>query len=62
MIRKALVAVAVLFGLYIVGLIGEEDYKDAVVEQAHYCDMVNQGHWPNYRHVDCSTPHSVARR
>lgn len=27
---------------------GEMDYQDARAEQAHYCDMVQAGHWPDY--------------
>lgn len=24
------------------------DYQDEVMEQKHYCEMVEQGHWPDY--------------
>ena len=40
----------------IIGLLfwlGTMDYEDAMAEEDHYCDMVNEGAWPNYREVDC---------
>lgn len=30
-------------------IVGTMDYQDARVEQAHYCQMVEEGVWPDYR-------------
>ncbi|TVS00469.1 MAG: hypothetical protein EA406_00515 [Rhodospirillales bacterium] len=30
-------------------IIGEMDYRDHEREHAHYCEMVQAGHWPDYR-------------
>lgn len=29
------------------------DTQDRELEHNHYCDMVSQGHWPNYNNVEC---------
>ena len=40
--------------LAIFGLVGEQDYQDAVAEEQHYCEMVKAGYWPAYREgVEC---------
>ena len=38
------------------GLVGAMDYHDEQREQAHYCEMVKSGHWPDYREMgdDCN--------
>ena len=36
-----------LLGLF--GLAGAMDYEDQQAEQAHYCEMVKAGHWPDYQ-------------
>lgn len=30
-----------------------DDYKSEVKDQEHYCKMVNDGYWPNYKDIDC---------
>lgn len=49
-----LAALVLLFGLA-----GHMDYEDQQAEQAHYCEMVKAGFWPDYqgtyRH-ECRTP------
>lgn len=30
-------------------LVGEMDFKDAVDQTTHYCQMVEEGAWPDYR-------------
>lgn len=32
---------------------GDRDYKDAVDQQKHYCQMVESEAWPNWRELDC---------
>jgi hypothetical protein len=36
-------------------IVGSMDHKDAVMAENHYCDMVNEGHWPNFKKIDCFT-------
>jgi len=45
---------AAFLTLLIYGLVGTGDFIDANLEMAHYCSMVNEGHWPNYKDMDCS--------
>ncbi|MBL4866374.1 MAG: hypothetical protein JKY67_08365 [Pseudomonadales bacterium] len=28
-------------------------HNDEVIEQQHYCKMVESGAWPNYQNIDC---------
>ena len=28
-------------------------YEDEEAEQSRYCKMVNDGHWPNFKNVEC---------
>lgn len=35
--------------LFAIGLLGSMDYRAAQAEQAHYCQMVSIGAWPNYQ-------------
>lgn len=34
--------------LIIFAIVSNMDYEDELLEQQHYCDMVEQGHWPDY--------------
>ena len=43
MIAAIATALVLLFGLA-----GHMDYEDQQAEQAHYCEMVKAGHWPDY--------------
>ena len=49
-----LAALVLLFGLA-----GAMDYEDQHAEQAHYCEMVKAGFWPDYQGTyrrECRTP------
>lgn len=36
------------------GIVGQMDYEDAIEQDKHYCDMVREGHWPNFKpEIDC---------
>lgn len=35
--------------LLIMGMVGSMDYEDAVLHQKHYCKMVEEGAWPDYK-------------
>ena len=50
---KNIIVVATLLAAY--GLVGAMDYRDEQREQAHYCGMVESGHWPDYRGEDTCT-------
>lgn len=45
-VRVALIAL-IVFAAY--GFVSEVDYRAELMEQAHYCRMVEAGHWPAYR-------------
>ena len=51
-----------LLGLF--GLAGAMDYEDQQAEQAHYCEMVKAGFWPDFQGTyrrECLPPKSVPR-
>ena len=36
------------------GIVGQMDYEDAIEQDKHYCDMVREGHWPNFKpEIEC---------
>jgi hypothetical protein len=39
------------FFLAIIGLVGSIDYADALAEEVLYCEMVEAGHWPDYKEL-----------
>lgn len=54
-LRKYLPIIGVILLIVILGLVGNEDAKDAASQQAEYCDMVASGAWGNYNpDIDCS--------
>ena len=49
MVRAAfLVVLLILFGV-----VGNEGYEDELQRAENYCEMVNNGAWPNYEQRDC---------
>lgn len=32
---------------------GTMDQQDQEIEQAHYCEMVKSGAWPNFKNINC---------
>ncbi len=59
---KMIAVLLSLLGLF--GLAGAMDYEDQQAEQAHYCDMVKAGYWPDFQGTyrsECRTPKSVPR-
>ena len=56
---KTVAALLALLGLF--GLAGAMDYEDQQAEQEHYCEMVREGLWPDYRgtyRAECRQPKS----
>ena len=51
---KNIMVVAVLLAVY--GIVGAMDYRDEQRAEAHYCEMVESGYWPDYREMgdDCN--------
>ena len=43
--RKAILIATVVL---IVGLVGKADYEDELKAQEHYCNMVEEGTWPDF--------------
>ena len=59
MIAAIATALVLLFGLA-----GHMDYEDQQAEQEHYCEMVRERLWPDYRGTyrdECRQPKSVPR-
>ena len=59
---KTTVVLLALLGLF--GLAGAMDYEDQQAEQAHYCEMVKAGYWPDYQGTyrrECRPPKSARR-
>ncbi len=49
---KKILSVCVV--LCLLGIVGSMDYEDEVDVVQHYCQMVKDGHWPNYENRECS--------
>jgi hypothetical protein len=45
---------AIIFVLVAFIVASSLSYEDELAEQNHYCKMVEAGHWPNYKKVDCN--------
>ena len=50
---RNLIPILIFIGGFSVLAVNDSYYEDEIREQAHYCDMVKNGHWPNYKEVDC---------
>lgn len=62
--KQITIPVAMLLVLVAFGFVGQMDYEDAQAQEAHYCDMVKAGHWPDYQGTyrrECLPPKSVPR-
>ena len=44
----------VFLAVFFLAVIGQMDYEDATKAQKHYCEMVKEGMWPDYKKADCS--------
>ena len=63
MSRYRIAAIATALVL-LFGLAGHMDYEDQQAEQAHYCEMVKAGYWPDYQGTyrrECRPPKSARR-
>lgn len=49
-INIAIPLVVILAIICIIGILGQQDYSDALREQQVYCDNVQAGYWPDYNH------------
>lgn len=59
---KTTVVLLALLGLF--GLAGRMDYEDQQADQAHYCEMVKAGYWPDFQGTyrrECQRPKSGPR-
>ena len=43
--------VALGLGVILWMVVGEMSYEDEVLEHEHYCRMVSDGHWPDYKNI-----------
>lgn len=49
---KVASVLALIFGAY--GLMGTLDYEEELRQEQHYCQMVRDGAWPNYKpEINC---------
>lgn len=44
-------SIAIIFCIVIIA--GSLDRQEAKYQAEHYCQMVNEGTWPNYKDIDC---------
>lgn len=57
--KQITIPVGMLLVLAVFGFVGHMDYEDQQAEQAHYCDMVKAGYWPDFQGTyqsECRTP------
>ena len=47
---KNIMVVATLLAVY--GIVGAMDYRDEQRAEAHYCEIVESGQWPDYREME----------
>ena len=62
--KQITIPVGMLLVLAAFGFAGHMDYEDQQAEQAHYCEMVKAGFWPDYQGTyrrECRTPKSGPR-
>lgn len=58
--KASMKVLAVIGAVALFGLVGQMDYEDAVNQEAHYCDMVEAGHWPAFnKNVSCDNSFKV---
>jgi len=54
--RKVIPAIAITVVFLALGLVGQSDYEEELAAKRHYCNMVEQGHWPDFNpQTDCDT-------
>lgn len=54
MSRTTKTLASLAFILAALGIVGHYDYEDSVAQDQHYCDMVREGAWPNFKpEVNC---------
>jgi hypothetical protein len=50
--RKGFVFIVLI--VLALGLVGEDDYQQEIVDARHYCEMVGSGVWPHFNtNVNC---------
>lgn len=51
--NKAILIAAIIL---VIGLVGQSDYEAELAAERHYCNMVEQGHWPDFNpQTNCDT-------
>lgn len=44
---KAIISIILVIAILLI--VSTMDYQDEVMEQKHYCEMVREGYWPDYK-------------
>jgi hypothetical protein len=44
---------ALLALLLMLGVAGRLDFEEAMAQEAHYCEMVQSGAWPEFKNINC---------
>ena len=53
--RKLVIGLAVSVLVILVCLVSSMDYQDETAEEIHYCQMVKEGNWPDFKDsVNCN--------
>ena len=47
--KKLIVIAGAALFLGLMGIVGNMDFEDALIEEQRYADMVCAGHWPDYK-------------
>ncbi len=50
-LEKIVAAFALILALTLYGIVSEMDYQDSLHQEAHYKEMVCDGHWPDYKEL-----------
>ncbi|MBN46231.1 MAG: hypothetical protein CMH23_07135 [Methylophaga sp.] len=51
MTNKVLTGIGIIVAVVLFGIVGRMDYEDELKSQAHYCEMVREGAWPDFKKI-----------
>lgn len=49
--NKLLTGIGIIIAVVLFGIVGRMDYEDELKSQAHYCEMVSEGAWPDFKGI-----------
>jgi len=53
--KRSAIFIIIICAIIIFLVVSSMDARDESEQYIHYCEMVLDGDWPNYKKIDCST-------